>query len=100
MFLENRNERFVANTWAIVCCRILGCPQAREHDTENIMWAEPPAHQRSSRAQVSCGPGVGIATGLVVVGDLIGSGDAQERGIMGEAPNRAARIGSAHRAAP
>jgi hypothetical protein len=35
---------------------------------------------------------VGIATGLVVVGDLIGSGEAQERGIVGEAPNLAARL--------
>ena len=30
---------------------------------------------------------VGIATGLVIVGDLIGSGEAQERGIVGETPN-------------
>ena len=35
---------------------------------------------------------VGIATGLVVVGDLIGSGDAQERGVVGETPNLAARL--------
>jgi hypothetical protein len=35
---------------------------------------------------------VGIATGLVVVGDLIGSGEAQERGIVGETPNVAARL--------
>jgi class 3 adenylate cyclase/predicted ATPase len=35
---------------------------------------------------------VGIATGLVVVGDLIGSGEAQERGIIGETPNLAARL--------
>ena len=35
---------------------------------------------------------VGIATGLVVVGDLIGSGEAQERGIVGETPNHAARL--------
>ena len=35
---------------------------------------------------------VGIATGLVVVGDLIGSGDAQEQGIVGETPNLAARL--------
>ncbi len=35
---------------------------------------------------------VGIATGLVVVGDLIGSGEAQERGIAGETPNLAARL--------
>jgi class 3 adenylate cyclase len=32
---------------------------------------------------------VGIATGLVVVGDLIGAGEAQERGIVGETPNLA-----------
>jgi hypothetical protein len=37
---------------------------------------------------------VGIATGLVVVGDLIGSGEAQERGIVGETPNLAARLQS------
>jgi class 3 adenylate cyclase len=35
---------------------------------------------------------MGIATGLVVVGDLIGSGEAQERGIVGETPNLAARL--------
>src|SRR6201993_2854621 len=35
---------------------------------------------------------VGIATGLVVVGDLVGSGQAQERGIVGETPNLAARL--------
>ena len=35
---------------------------------------------------------MGIATGLVVVGDLIGSGEAQERGIVGETPNLASRL--------
>jgi class 3 adenylate cyclase len=35
---------------------------------------------------------VGIATGLVVVGDLIGSGEVQERRIIGETPNIAARL--------
>jgi hypothetical protein len=35
---------------------------------------------------------IGIATGLIVVGDLIGSGEAQERGIVGETPNLAARL--------
>ncbi len=35
---------------------------------------------------------VGIATGLVVVGDLIGRGEAQERGVVGETPNLAARM--------
>jgi class 3 adenylate cyclase/predicted ATPase len=35
---------------------------------------------------------LGIASGLVVVGDLIGEGAAQERGVLGETPNLAARL--------
>ena len=35
---------------------------------------------------------IGIATGLVVVGDLIGEGGAQERAAIGETPNLAARL--------
>ncbi len=37
---------------------------------------------------------VGIATGLVVVGDLIGEGDAKENAVVGETPNLAARLQS------
>jgi class 3 adenylate cyclase len=37
---------------------------------------------------------VGIATGLVVVGDLIGSGASQEQTIVGETPNLSARLQS------
>jgi len=35
---------------------------------------------------------IGVATGMVVVGDLIGSGEGQERGIVGETPNLASRL--------
>jgi class 3 adenylate cyclase len=35
---------------------------------------------------------IGIATGLVVVGDLIGAGSAQEHAIVGETPDLAARL--------
>ncbi len=35
---------------------------------------------------------LGIATGLVVVGDLIGEGSAQEQAVVGETPNLAARL--------
>ena len=35
---------------------------------------------------------VGIATGLVVVGELIGEGAAQEQAVVGETPNLAARL--------
>ena len=43
------------------------------------------------KSRVSLQTRVGIATGLVVVGDLIGSGSAQEQAIIGETPNLAAR---------
>jgi class 3 adenylate cyclase/predicted ATPase len=35
---------------------------------------------------------IGAATGMVVVGDLVGSGEAQEHDIVGETPNLAARL--------
>jgi predicted ATPase len=35
---------------------------------------------------------IGVATGLVVVGDLIGAGEAQERGVVGDTPNLAQRL--------
>ena len=53
-----------------------------------LIEAVADAHRSPSSLQVR----VGIATGLVVVGDLIGSGEAQERGIVGETPNLAARL--------
>ena len=43
-------------------------------------------------ARVSLQTRVGIATGLVVVGDLIGTGSAQEQAVVGETPNLAARL--------
>ena len=39
-----------------------------------------------------CKPEIGIATGLVVVGDIIGTGAAREETIVGETPNLAARL--------
>ena len=48
--------------------------------------------ERAQDPRVALQTRVGIATGLVVVGDLIGSGEAQERGIVGETPNLAARL--------
>jgi predicted ATPase/class 3 adenylate cyclase len=35
---------------------------------------------------------IGVATGMVIVGDLVGSGKAQEHDIVGETPNLAARL--------
>jgi class 3 adenylate cyclase len=71
-----------------------GYPQAHEDDAERAVragleliaavGAVSPASPLQAR--------VGIATGLVVVGDLIGAGESQERGIVGETPDLAARL--------
>jgi len=71
-----------------------GYPQAHEDDAERAVRTglEIVAAVTALKAPVALQTRVGIATGLVVVGDLIGSGEAQERGIIGETPNLAARL--------
>src|SRR5262249_45580150 len=71
-----------------------GYPQAHEHDAERAVRAglELIPAVAGLKTRVSLQTRVGIATGVVVVGDLIGSGEAQERGIVGETPNLAARL--------
>ena len=71
-----------------------GYPQAHEDDAERAVRAglDLVAAVAALKARAPLQTRVGIATGLVVVGDLIGSGEAQERGIVGETPNLAARL--------
>jgi class 3 adenylate cyclase/tetratricopeptide (TPR) repeat protein len=71
-----------------------GYPQAHEDDAERAVRAglEIVAAVGALKAHAPLQTRVGIATGLVVVGDLVGSGEAQERGIVGETPNLAARL--------
>ena len=71
-----------------------GYPQAHEDDAERAVRAglELIVAVGALKSPVSLQTRVGIATGLVVVGDLIGAGEAQERGIVGETPNLAARL--------
>jgi class 3 adenylate cyclase len=71
-----------------------GFPQAHEDDAERAVRAglELIAVVAGLKTRAPLQTRVGIATGLVVVGDLIGSGEAQERGIVGETPNLAARL--------
>ena len=71
-----------------------GYPQAHEDDAERAVRAglELIAVVAGLKTRAPLQTRVGIATGLVVVGDLIGSGEAQERGIVGETPNLAARL--------
>jgi class 3 adenylate cyclase/predicted ATPase len=73
-----------------------GYPQAHEHDTERAVRAglEVIAAVSALKARSALQTRVGIATGLVVVGDLLGSEESYGRGIVGETPNLAARLQS------
>ena len=74
-----------------------GYPQAHEDDAERAVRAGLELLQAVAGLKFSAPlqTRVGIATGLVVVGDLIGSGAAREQAVVGETPNVAARLQSA-----
>jgi class 3 adenylate cyclase/predicted ATPase len=72
-----------------------GYPRAHEDDAERAVRAGLGVIDAVGRLDVSSAKPqarVGIATGLVVVGDLIGEGSAQEQSVVGETPNLAARL--------
>jgi class 3 adenylate cyclase len=71
-----------------------GYPQANEDDAERAVRAGLAVIEAIGRlpAREDSRVRPGIATGLAVVGDLIGEGAAQERGVVGETPNLAARL--------
>ena len=73
-----------------------GYPQAHEDDAERAVRAGLALIAAVSDLETNAAlqTRVGIATGLVVVGDLIGSGASQEQAIVGETPNLAARLQS------
>jgi class 3 adenylate cyclase/predicted ATPase len=71
-----------------------GYPHAQEDDAERAVRTALAlsAAVGGLTTRVPLRARVGIATGMVVVGDLIGSEHSQERGIVGETPNLAARL--------
>ena len=71
-----------------------GYPHAHEDDAERAVRAglELVAALSVLKTRDSLQTRVGIATGLVVVGDLLEAGKSHERGIVGETPNLAARL--------
>jgi class 3 adenylate cyclase len=76
-----------------------GYPQAHEDGAERAVRVALGIVSSLGKLETSTpeplGVRIGIATGLIVVGgDLIGSGEAQERGTIGETPNLAARLQS------
>src|SRR5450432_207229 len=71
-----------------------GYPQAHEDDAERAVRAglQLVAAIGDLKTHAALQTRVGIATGVVVVGDLIGSGSSQEQPIVGDTPNLAARL--------
>ena len=71
-----------------------GYPEAHEDDAERAVRAGLAVIDEVGRlvAPDRLNVRLGVASGLVVVGDLIGAGAAQERGVVGETPNLAARL--------
>ena len=89
-----RFDGFVARYMGDGVLVYFGYPQAHEDDAERAIRAglELITAVTALKTRAFLQTRVGMATGLVVVGDLIGSGASQERGVVGETPNLAARL--------
>ncbi len=75
-----------------------GFPRAHEDDAEQAIRAGLASVDAVTKLKTDIGTPlqvrVGIATGMVVVGDLTGEGAAKEQSVIGETPNLAARLQS------
>lgn len=73
-----------------------GYPTAHEDDGERAVYTALSILRKVSTIKLSSGEPlsirIGIATGLVVVGELLGAGDSREHSAVGETPNLAARL--------
>ena len=89
-----RFDGFVAKYMGDGVLVYFGYPQAHEDDAERAVRAGRAVIEAVGHlpAREDLSVRLGIATGLAVVGDLIGEGAAQERGVVGETPNLAARL--------
>jgi class 3 adenylate cyclase/predicted ATPase len=91
-----RYDGFVAKYMGDGVLTYFGYPRAHEDDAERAVRAglEIAAAVTSleTRGTEPLAVRIGIATGLVVVGDLVGEGSAQEQAVVGETPNLAARL--------
>src|SRR6516225_6850424 len=89
-----RFDGFVAKYMGDRVLVYFGYPQSHEDDAEQAVRAGLAVIDAVGglEAPEPLNVRLGIASGLVVVGDLIGAGAAQERGVVGETPNLAARL--------
>jgi class 3 adenylate cyclase/predicted ATPase len=89
-----RFDGFIAQYLGDGALIYFGYPNAHEDDAERAIRAglETLTVVTNLAVPVRLQIRIGIATGLVVVGDLVGQGAAKERAVMGETPNLAARL--------
>jgi class 3 adenylate cyclase len=91
-----RNEGVIARYMGDGVLAYFGYPQAHEDDAEQATRAGLALVDAVANLQTDIGTKlqvrVGIATGMVVVGDLTGEGAAKEQAVIGETPNLAARL--------
>ena len=73
-----------------------GFPRAHEEDAERAvragLYIAAAVAKLDTPAKESLKVRIGVATGVVVVGDLVGQGPAQEQAVVGDTPNLAARL--------
>jgi class 3 adenylate cyclase len=91
-----RFDGFVAKFMGDGVLAYFGYPRAHEDEAERAVRAGLALATTIGGLKApngeALGARIGIATGLVVVGDLVGEGAAQEQAVVGETPNFAARL--------
>jgi class 3 adenylate cyclase/tetratricopeptide (TPR) repeat protein len=91
-----RYDGFVAKFMGDGVLAYFGFPRAHEEDAERAVRAgldiSAAVVKLDSRAKETLKVRIGVATGIVIVGDLVGQGSAQEQAVVGETPNLAARL--------
>ena len=92
----SRYEGFVAKFMGDGVLCYFGWPRANEDDAERAVRAGLSIIEAVRKTKAPNGAPfatrIGIATGVVIVGDMIGSGATQEAAVVGETPNLAARL--------
>ena len=92
----DRYEGFVAKFMGDGVMCYFGWPRAGEDDAERAVRAGLAIIESVKSTKAPDGAAlatrIGVATGVVIVGDLIGSGATQEAAVVGETPNLAARL--------
>src|SRR5882757_11032750 len=91
-----RHDGFVAKFMGDGLLAYFGYPRAHEDEAERAVRTGldivASVGDLQTPAREALQVRIGIATGLVVVGDLIGTGAAEEQSVVGETPNLAARL--------